>query len=82
MKTVRLALLALLAVAPATRVAAHDGPAPHSHGSADPRPLAAIAPAAPGRTDEEIAALLDRIEERRERERASGAAASAPAPAR
>ncbi|MFM7141833.1 MAG: hypothetical protein ACKOCT_16260 [Alphaproteobacteria bacterium] len=68
MKIVRMALLAT-AVASAPEARAHDGAAPHGHGSADPRPLAAVESRSHERSAEEIAALLDRVEERRQEER-------------
>jgi len=77
-KTARLALLATaIAIATAPGARAHDGAGPHSHGSADPRPLAA-APPAESRSAEEIATLLDRVGEERARER-DERAAQAPA---
>lgn len=69
MKTARMALLSI-AIATATPAMAHDGAGPHAHGSADPRPLAAIEPARDDwTTEEEAASMRDRVEEPREKER-------------
>jgi len=67
LKTSCLFLLAIV-IATASDVRAHDGAAPHSHGSADPKPLAATGAPRAERTPEEVAAMPGRIEGQRVRE--------------